>query len=486
MISIKKNFLYNSILTISGYLFPLITYPYVSRVLGVTNIGICNFIDSIINYFILFSMMGITAVGMREISQHRDHREELSSHFFSLLSLNLITTIIAIIALIVSIHVVPVLYPYKDLLYTGVCKLFFNFFMIEWFYSGVEDFKYITQRSILVRCIYVFLIFLFIQSSADYKLYYFLTASIYIINGTINIIYCRKYIKFYTLKNIHIQPYIKPFFTIGFYILITNIYTSLNITWLGFVSEVEEVGYYTTATKIHAIILAFFTAMTNVVFPRVTYLYAKGDKKEFWEKIKNVVEIVFAIAIPLVILISIFSPNIIHLISGDGYEGAYTPLRIIALLILILGYSQVLVTQILMTIKQDKKLLLNSCFGACIGLLLNILLVNRFGALGAAFVWLLSEIAISIGAQFWVTKFTNFHFPWKLFSKYITAYIPLTIILLAIYLYCNYADFPILCIATSLIIIYSLIIQMTFLKNPICVHYINKFISYTIRIIYTK
>lgn len=476
--SLKQNFIYNSILTISGYLFPLLTYPYVSRVLGVSNIGICNFVDSIVNYFILFSMMGIGAVGMREISQHRDDIGEMSRHFTGLFLLNLISTFIAILALLISMYTIEALFLYRDLLYIGVCKLFFNIFLIEWFYAGVEDFKYITNRSIFVRTIYVILIFLFIKNASDYKLYYFLTVSTYIINGAINIIYCRKYIKYSTLKGIRIQPYIKPFFTIGLYILITNIYTSLNIIWLGFVSEVEEVGYYTTATKIHAIILAFFTAMTNVIFPRVSYLYAKGEKEEFWEKIKNVVEIVFIIAIPLVILISIFSPNIIHLISGDGYEGAYTPLRIIALLILILGYSQVLVTQILMTIKQDKKLLFNSCLGACIGLLLNILLVHRFGALGAALVWLLSEITISIGAQFWVTKFTSFHFPWKLFSKYIIAYIPLTIILLAIFLYCNYADFLILCIATSVTALYSLIIQMAFLKNSICMHYINKFISY--------
>ena len=186
--SLKQNFIYNSILTISGYLFPLLTYPYVSRVLGVSNIGICNFVDSIVNYFILFSMMGIGAVGMREISQHRDDIGEMSRHFTGLFLLNLISTFIAILALLISMYTIEALFLYRDLLYIGVCKLFFNIFLIEWFYAGVEDFKYITNRSIFVRTIYVILIFLFIKNASDYKLYYFLTVSTYIINGAINII----------------------------------------------------------------------------------------------------------------------------------------------------------------------------------------------------------------------------------------------------------------------------------------------------------
>ena len=124
--SIKKNFLYNSILTLSGYFFPLLTYPYVSRVLGVSNIGICNFIDSIVNYFMLFSMMGIATVGMREIALHRDNRQEMSRHFSGLIVLNLTSTILAIIVLIGSMYLVPALFPYRRLLFIGVCKLFFN------------------------------------------------------------------------------------------------------------------------------------------------------------------------------------------------------------------------------------------------------------------------------------------------------------------------------------------------------------------------
>ena len=140
--SLKNNFIYSSILTVSKYLFPLIVYPYISRTLGLSNIGIVNFIDNIINYFVFVSMMGISTVGVREIAARKNNQDQLSKTFVSLLTLTAITTLIAIIALWVSMYTVPKLIPYQNLLYIGLVKLLFNFFLIEWFFTGMEEFKY--------------------------------------------------------------------------------------------------------------------------------------------------------------------------------------------------------------------------------------------------------------------------------------------------------------------------------------------------------
>ena len=466
MNSIKKNFLYNSALTISGYLFPLITYPYVSRVLGVSNIGICNFVDSIINYFTLFSMMGISAVGMRVISQNRDDRKEMSRHFTGLLVLNLITTTLAIVALLVSMYTVEKLFPYRDLLYIGVCKLFFNFFLIEWFYAGVEDFKYITKRSLVVRSLFVVAVFVFIQDADDYKTYYLLSAFIYLLNGIINIFYCRKYVDF-TISGIRIKPYVTTFLTIGFYMLITNIYTSLNVTWLGFATNADEVGYYTTATKLYTIILAMFTALTNVVYPRVTYLYSKGMENEFWEKIRTVVDMVFAVSIPIVIALMVFSPDMIHLLAGEGYEGAYTPFRIIAPLVLIVGYEQVLVIQILMATKHDRQITINSVIGATVSILMNLIMISRFGAVGTAIVWVCTELTIAILSLKDIHHFTPYRFPARQFLKNILFYIPLLFILVAFKEFMALPSIISLSIAGILTLLYSLYIQTRWLKSQI-------------------
>lgn len=464
--SIKKNFAYSFILTASSYVFPLLTYPYVSRILGVNGIGICNFIDSIINYFILFSMMGISTVGMREISQHRDDRKEMSRHFTGLLLLNLISTILAIVVLLVSMYTVKALFPYRDLLYIGVCKLFFNFFLIEWFYAGVEDFKYITNRSIIVRTIYVILIFAFIKDAGDYELYYFLTVSTYILNGIINIFYCRKYISL-TFEDIHIRQYIAPFLTTGLYMLITNVYTSFNVTWLGFAAGTKEVGYYTTATKLYTIILALFTALTNVIFPRVTYLYAKGLQDEFWEKIHKVVEVVFATSIPIVITLAIYSSNLIHLLAGNGYEGAYIPFRIIAPLVFLVGYEQVLVIQILMATKHDKQIMRNSIYGAFVTILLSLLIVSKLGAIGTAIVWLITETTITLLSLRVIYKYTSYRFPFKLLAKTLAFNLPLFIVLYVLKVTLSIPDILLLPIIGTILLSYLLFVQVKCIKNEI-------------------
>ena len=462
--SIKKNFAYSFVLTASGYIFPLLTYPYVSRILGVSGIGICNFIDSIVNYFILFSMMGISTVGIREISQHRDNQMEMSRHFTGLLLLNLISTILAIVALLISMYTIEALFLYRDLLYIGVCKLFFNFFLIEWFYAGVEDFKYITNRSIIVRTIYVILIFAFIKDSGDYKLYYFLTVSTYILNGIINIFYCRKYVSL-TFGDIHIRPYIAPFLTTGLYMLITNVYTSFNVTWLGFAAGTIEVGYYSTATKLYTIILALFTALTNVIFPRVTYLYAKGLQDEFWEKIHKVVEVVFAISIPIVITLAIYSSNLIHLLAGNGYEGAYIPFRIIAPIVFLVGYEQVLVIHILMATKHDKQIMRNSIYGAFITILLNILIVSKWGAIGTAIVWLITEATITLLSLKEIYKYTSYRFPFKFLIKTLAFNLPLFIVLYVLKIALPFPDIILLPIIGIIVFSYLIFIQVKYIKN---------------------
>ena len=144
--SLKKNFIYSSILTVSTYLFPLIVYPYVSRTLGLSNIGIVNFVDNLVNYFVFLSMMGISTVGIREIAAVRSNRRSLSATFMSLLTLTIITTLIAIATLWIAMYTVPKLFPFRDLLYVGLVKLVFNLLLIEWLFVGMENFKYITQR----------------------------------------------------------------------------------------------------------------------------------------------------------------------------------------------------------------------------------------------------------------------------------------------------------------------------------------------------
>lgn len=194
MPSIKKNLLYNSTLTVSNYLFPFLTYPYVSRILGVANIGIYNWIDSIINYYIIFSVLGIGTVGIREIARVKNNKKEVSQVFSSLLILNGITTFLMLIILVLSAILFPTLAQYKSMLIIGGVKLVFNYLLIEWFYIGIEKFKYITIRSILIKILYVISVFLFVKETDDYSIYYLLTTLMIVLSAFLNMIHSRKYV----------------------------------------------------------------------------------------------------------------------------------------------------------------------------------------------------------------------------------------------------------------------------------------------------
>lgn len=474
MVTLKKNIFYSTILTTANYIFPLLTYPYVSRVLGVDKIGICNFVDSIINYFVLFSMLGVGIVGIREIAKNKNDKECLNKTFNSLFFLNTLSTTIMLVLLIIAINIVPKLNEHKELMYIGAFKLVFNYLLIEWLYKGLEDFKFITNRTVIIRCLYVISVFIFIHDVNDYKLYYLLMALMVVLNSIVNILYSRKFVK-YSLSNIYIKPYIRPFIILGLYMLLTSMYTSFNVAYLGFVAGETEVGYYTTATKLYGIILSVFTAFTGVMLPRMSALIAEHNIDEFKNLLKKSVNLLFGFSIPLISFTMIFAKPIILLLSGKGYDGAITLMQIVMPLILIIGYEQILVIQTLMPLKYDKAILINSIVGACIGILLNILLVSKYKSVGSAFVWFISELSVLFTAQYFVWKKIKIKFPFKYFFKNIIDNIPLLALMLLIYLMDQNSIINMF-IGCAIMLIYSIVVQYFILKNSIFINLINKVI----------
>lgn len=471
--SIKKNFLYSSILTTSNYIFPFITYPYISRVLGVTNIGICNFVDSIINYFILFSMMGIGIIGIREIAEAQNDQDKLRQTFSSLFWLNAASTFVSLIVLTVAIFSVPELYQYRALMYIGIVRLLSNFFLVDWFYRGIENFKYITSITIAIKCLYVIAVFLFIKEPGDYPVYYLLTTLMISVNAIFNCSYIHKFTHL-GIKNLKIKKYLSSFLVLGVYSLLTTMYTSFNVAYLGFVTNPTEVGYYTTATKLYTIIIALYSAFTGVMLPRISSLLADNKIEEFKILIQKSTSILFSVAIPIAIFACIFSPEIIEIISGKGFEGAITATRIVMPLILIIGYEQIIVIQILMPLKKDKAIFVNSIIGATAGILLNILLVASLKNVGSAIVWFMSEIVVLMSAQYFVQKYTSIKFPIKELARNLFAYIPAIALCILIYFTVPGNVFLRFSVAGIFMAIYFLSAQRFYLKNEIILSFIYK------------
>lgn len=465
MQSLKKNFIYNAILTMSGYIFPLMVYPYVSRVLGVANIGACNFVDSIVEYFTILSMMGMNTIGIREIAKCKNDRQKLDNVFSQLFSLNTLTTIAAIIILIIATNIVPKFAPYKDLLYIGVGKLFFNYMLINWFFQGLENFKYIAARTIFVKILFVISVFLFVKTEIDVKLYYFLVALTWAGNGIINFIYAKKYVSFnFTLK-IN-KAIIGSFFILGVYWFMNSMYTTLNVAFLGFATNDIEVGYYTTANKLLTVIMTMFTALTSVMVPRVSVALKSNDNSEAKALIRKAINALMLFAIPLIFFVFPFSQELIYLMSGKGYEGATTPLQIMTPLFFLVGYDQIIVLQTLLPMGKDKDILRNSILAASVGIISNIFLTLNFGKNGSAIVLILAELSVLLSSQFCVTKYLGLKIPFKLIIKHIIGFSPIIIICYVIKYFINSYVISLI-VSASIICCYIFLAGRFILKNSI-------------------
>ena len=472
---VKKNVLYTSFLTTSNYIFPLIVYPYVARVLGVTNIGLCNFVDNLINYFILISMMGINIMGNRQVAAEKADKEKLNNIFSRLFTLNSITTAIALGILICLIYSIPELNQNKELMWFGAIKLVSNFMLIEWFYKGMEDFKYITIRTVFVKCLYVASIFIFIHSEDNYNIYYLLTVLMVTANALINTFHARKMVTF-KIKGTSFKGILKPFFMLGVYLIVTSFCTTFNVVFLGFMTNDTQVGYYTTATKLYSILLAFFTGVTSVMLPRMSNLLSQGKIEEFRNFLKSTSSLLITFAIPLILVSVIFAPQIIYLIAGPGYEGAITPMRIVMPLMLIIGFEQILVIQGLIPLKADKAIMINSSIGAFISITLNLTIVRHLESVGSAIAWVSSETTILVLSQIAINKIMKLSFPVKEIMKSILSYIPLAGILTVIYYFINEEFYWIyLILAGTTAVIYALFAQLFIIKNPFILNIITSF-----------
>lgn len=463
MSNIKKNFLYSSFLTTANYLFPLITYPYVSRVLGVSSIGLVNFIDGIISYFVLFATMGLSVIGIREIASVKTDKQSLNTSFSSLITLSFIFTLLSLITLIILTEFVQELNDNKELVYIGCIKLVFNFFLVEWFYKGLEEFKYITIRGLIVRCLYVVSVFIFVKDRSDYQIYYLLSCVVVVLNALINILYSRRFISF-SLKRTRIKSFIKPTLILGIYSILTSMYTTFNIIFLGFVSNDTEVGFYTTATKLYGIILSIFTAFTGVMLPRLSSLIHEGKLDEFKNKIYRSISILVSLSIPIILLSEILTQQIVYIISGSGYEGAVNPMRIVMPLILVIGYEQILIIQTLMPLKKDCIIMRNSIIGAVLGIILNFAIVPILFSTGSALVWVCCEVVILALAQYAVREIISIKKVMLKILKEISIYIPVAGIVFIIGTFIN-SIWASMIISVILVSVFFIINKVFFFKD---------------------
>lgn len=390
--SIKKNMLMNVILTLSNFIFPLITFSYISRVLTPIGTGKVAFVTSVLSYFSYIATLGIPIYGLREASKVRDNKEKLSKLVSELFVLNIISTIISYILLIICLMFVSKFAEYRILITIMSINIILTTIGFEWLYNALEEYSYITSRSIIFKLIYIPLTFLLIHNPDDYLWYGFLSIFVTSASYLCNYINLHKYVDFKKVKELDLKKHIKPILVLFSASIIINIYANFDVVMIGFIKDEFTVGLYNTALKLKTIILSISTATTSVLIPRI----ANSIEKKDYELLKRLVNISvktsFLFAVPLAVYVLINGSSVILFLFGSEYLGSYSTLIILMVCVVLLVFTNLFGNQILIPYGLEKKFTISVFVGMIINLVLNLLLIPKYGAAGAAFGTLITEL----------------------------------------------------------------------------------------------
>lgn len=392
--SIVRNFIMNALLTMSTILFPLITFPYASRVLLPEGIGKVSLATSVITYFSRFAQLGIPTYGIRACARVRDDREKLSRTAHELLLINLIMTAIAYVVLFAALTFVPRLREERTLYFLMSVTILLTSLGMEWLYKALEQYSYITVRSIIFKVVALAALFLLVHSREDYVIYGGITVLAASASNLCNFLNAHKYIDMKPLGGYRIAQHIRPALIFFSMVGATMIYTNLDTVMLGFMKTDVDVGYYNAAMKVKTTLVSLVTSLGAVLLPRLSY-YIEHDMREEFDRIsKKSIGFIFWIAPALTLYFILFAGESIRFLSGPEYASAAVPMQILMLTLPLVGLTHLLGLQILVPQGKEKAVLYSYLAGALVDLVLNAMLIPGYASTGAAIGTLAAEFAV--------------------------------------------------------------------------------------------
>lgn len=473
--SLKLNVIMNSILTMSSFIFPLITFPYVSRVLSPVGTGKVAFATSFISYFSMIAQLGIPTYGIRVCAQVRDDKIKLSKTVHELLFVNMITTILSYIGLVFALIFIPRLQADKPLYIVVSITILLNSIGMEWLYKALEQYTYITIRSILFKFIGLIAMFILVHEQKDYVFYGFITIFATSASNVLNFVNAHKYIEHRYIGGYEIRKHLKPIGVFFAMSIAATIYTNIDSVMLGFMTSDADVGYYNTAVRIKTIMVSIVTSLGAVLLPRASYYIEHDLIDEFYRITSKALNFVFLLASPMMIYFMIFAKEGIFFLSGDSYAGSIVPMQVIMPTILLIGITNISGIQMLIPLGKEKVVLYSEVAGAVVDVIINALLIPSMASVGAAIGTLIAELVVLM-VQFVYLKgkiFTalkNVHY-----IRIVIAIIVSGIAVIWIKTF-EFGNFVTLCISASLYFaVYGMILLLS--KEPLVVEIFNQIIG---------
>ena len=425
--SVKINYFYNLIYNLLTLLLPLLTTPYLSRVLGVENIGIYGFTNSIVTYFVLFGCLGTTLYGQREIAYVQDDKEKQSKVFYEIFFVKLISMFISILLYGFSFCLDGTLSLYYQIL---LIYLVANVFDISWYLQGIEEFDKTVIRNLIVKVLSIILIFVLVKKPDDLWIYFTIFAGSELLGNITMWIYVPKYLNKPNFKKLNLKRHLKPILMLFIPQIAIKVYTVLDKTMIGVISgNMNDVGFYEQGQNIVRALIVIITAYGTVMASRIAYTYKNSDKKKTIKYLKSSFRFSWLLGIPLMLGTIAVADKLVPWFFGDGYDPVSNIIKFTSPLIIAIGLNNVLGMQYLVPIGRQKDFTTAVVIGALSNFVLNNILIRLFGTIGAVIASVLAETIILIYELYVTRKEFNWLMIFNGIFKYLIAGIIMFIVI---------------------------------------------------------
>lgn len=435
MNSVKKNIIYNTLYQILIFILPLITTPYVSRILGVNNIGIYSYSYSIVYYFIMFTLLGLNNYGNRSIAMVRDDKKTLSKCFNSIYIMQLLCSLSMIILYIIYCFN----FSNSAISWTMLIFLISAGIDVNWLFFGLEQFKITIFRNAFAKIITTLCVFIFVKDQNDLFLYTIIMATGTIMSQILIWPFVIKYVGFCKVTFHDVVQHFKPNFILFIPVIAISLYKMMDKTMLGYISGTEQVGFYENSEKLTVIPLGIISAISTVMLPRISNLQSKGETNTINTYLNN--SLIFAVVVSSLLVFGIcgIAKEFVPIYFGPGYEQCKILMYIIMPSCIFIAIANVIRTQILIPQKRDIVYIKSVSLGAVVNLCLNLLFIYKFKAIGAAIGTFCAETIVCIYQIYETRDCINYKEIFRILtpSLMISIFMAITLIMIDL----NYSDF---------------------------------------------
>lgn len=402
--SVTENVFFNMLYQILVTVLPIITTPYTARSLGLSANGIHSFTESIVTYFIIFGAIGTSLYGIRKVAYVRDNEEELARVTKEIISLRFI---LMLITLAVYIPVLCINNQYASIYQIHIINIVANGIDITWFYQGVEDFKKVTLRNLVVKLLFVVCLFIFIKSPSDLPWYVFLIVSSAFVGNLIMIYYLPQYVDLKKGKSLKPFCHLKPSLILFVPQAMNYIYVLIDRSMLGWLTNTDNVGLYDQAQRIVKMVTAILQSVGYVMMARVANLTMSNDQEGIKSYVRKSVNFNLFIAFPSMFGMLGVADDFIPFFLGNEYLETAPILKILSVLVFITSMNSIMGVQLLIPMGKEKIYTIATTCGAAVSVLGNLLLIPRFSFIGSCIAYITAETTVFIISYFNLRKMFN-------------------------------------------------------------------------------